>query len=382
MSSGDSPVGPGEVLRDQDYDGVDLILQAAAFLDEISASQSDPNQLDPRHFDGVNLLVGASEILASNSSTLPDPDYDGVKLILQAAAFLDEISASQSDPNQLDPRHFDGVNLLLEAAEILAANSSTAHSDPDQGDQRRGRHFEGVNTRVPPPVSTLPSNSSQKKDPECRPIRMRYTEEQQEAIRILRDDRCMSWVQVSEAYKLGRYADGTPWEPRTPAALNMRYSLCGFQNARSDPNHPRSQKCATSTSISRSVGYTKDQEEAIRVLKDDRNLPWPQIVEIYNQGCNADGTPWVARSKEALQAKYRAKARTTSKSTLSYTQEQEELIRSLKNDDRGMSWDQITAEYNSRCYEDGTPWEKRSKIALTMRYSACQMRGWAKHSGG
>ena len=408
-----------EARPDQDYDGVNAILQAAAFLDEMSASQLASNQLDPRHFDGVNLLLEAAEILASNSSTSDsdpdqgqgrhfegvntpvearrDQDYDGVNLILQAAAFLDQTPASQSDPNELDPRHFDGVNLLLEAAEILASNASASHSNPDQVDQRQGRHFEGMNLHVPPPVSTLLSNSSKshsypaqehaKKNPNCRPG---YTKEQEEAIRFLRDVSGMTWVQVAEAYNLRRYEDGTLWEPRTPNALRTRYCLCGLQNARSDPNHSRSRKSATSTSISRNVAYTKEEEDALRYLKEDCKMSWPRIAEVYNSRRNADGTPWVTRNQASLQAKYleykAGKSRTSSTSTaptsrLAYTQEQEEAINFLK-DNCGMTWEKVTEEYNRRCYPDGTLWESRTKRGLMMRYSTCKLRTLAGHSGG
>lgn len=56
-----------------------------------------------------------------------------------------------------------------------------------------------------------------------RAPRPMYTQEQEDAIRFHRDDLCMTWNQVEEAYNGLYYEDGTPWERRTISGLQSRY---------------------------------------------------------------------------------------------------------------------------------------------------------------
>ena len=56
---------------------------------------------------------------------------------------------------------------------------------------------------------------------------------------------------------------------------------------------------------------------------------------------------------------------------LPYTEEQEETVCSFRKDCR-MSWDRVTEACKRYCYADGTPWYRRGKNGLKMRYYSCQ----------
>ena len=332
MSSGGSPRRAREVHQDQDYEGMNTIVHADTLPSNSSTCQLDPNQEDPRYLDGVNLLLKAAEFLECKELATSHPYY-----------------------NQGDQRHYEDLNTLPPPISTLISNSSTSQSDPDQQHARSGAH---------------PSTSTSLLK------RLSYTQEQEETICSLKDDSKLSWDQVVVEYHRRCYADKTPWEPRSKEALRKRYRQCKSGKAR-----------LTSTSKSRPIhlGYTKEQEETLCKLHDDTpKRTWDQIAEEYNRRCYEDGTPWEPRSKGALSMRYyilNAHSHTSDFARMPYTKDQEEYICFLK-DDRCLPWAQIEAEYNTRCYEDGTPWEPRSSDGLKARYFACRLQAWVVASAG
>ncbi|KAF8469461.1 hypothetical protein BDZ91DRAFT_720281 [Kalaharituber pfeilii] len=50
--------------------------------------------------------------------------------------------------------------------------------------------------------------------------------------------------------------------------------------------------------------YTQEQEDAIRFHRDDLSMTWTQVEEAYNSLCYADGTPWERRTISGLQSRY------------------------------------------------------------------------------
>ena len=265
----------------------------SSMLYNLAPSQWDPNQGGQGHSEGVNTV--SPPIL-----TLKLKHGQQLEFFLPPDSTLpSNSSTSQSDQDQ---GHSEGVKISLPPVSTLPSNSSTSQSDQDQ------RNSEGVKISFPP-VSTLPSNSStshtdpdqhhapssahpsraRTSSPSTRSTRKRgYTDEQEEAIRSLKKARIKSWVGIAEAYNSRCYPDGTPWEPRTPRALEQRY-----------------QDMKRSSKFTSGVNYTQEQEEAICSFRDDDHMTWNEVRKAYNLRCYADGTLWEPRTMGALQQRYR-----------------------------------------------------------------------------
>ena len=116
------------------------------------------------------------------------------------------------------------IQLRTDTFDTMASSgSSNIVCEIPQAPNHR-QHYEGLNANLQ--ATTLDSSTSSPDSEKCavsRPPRTTYSQEQEDAIRFLRDDLGMTWVQVEEAYNCLYYADGTPWEWRTMSGLQSRY---------------------------------------------------------------------------------------------------------------------------------------------------------------
>jgi len=112
---------------------------------------------------------------------------------------------------------FEGVNVLLYAAVI----SSSPHAEP-YTEQDQSGECEASRTGDSEICETTPTRRDRYTGP--RPPRPQYTEEQEDAIRFYRDDLCMTWTQVMNAYNdLYDRDTGRQWESRSISGLQSRY---------------------------------------------------------------------------------------------------------------------------------------------------------------
>ena len=400
MSSGVSPGRPVQVRRDDDYESLrELLSPVSTWVSNASPSHSYPLIGDqPQEWDceGMNaLFLPGSTLFYDPSTSQPDLDQGCVNPLDTIYNPLDTIynpldtiynpldtiynpldtvcnpSTSQSDPGQGDQQHYEDVNTFFPPVSTFLYNSSTSQPDLDQGCVNPLDTIYNPSTsqsdpdQQHAPSSAHPSRArtSSTSTPTTCPTKRGYTEEQEDAILSMKKTRGTNWVEVAEAYNRRCHADGTPWEPRSAKALEKRYYQCKAVKAL----RSSSPTCAH-------LQYTKEQEDFILFLKDEREMPWAEIIKAYNLRCYPDGTPWEQRTMGALQQRYcYVKARISSTSTpttsRAYTEEQAEDIRVLK-EDRGMSWIQIGETYNGGCNADGTPRKQRTTMGVKKKYHA------------
>jgi len=130
-------------------------------------------------------------------------------------------SLSASREGARNPRQVsqfeEGVNALLHAAMI----SSSPPAEPYTEKEHSGEH-EASRTGDSDICETTSTRRDRYTGP--RPPRPQYTEEQEDAIRFHRDDLCMTWTQVMNAYNdLYDQDTGRQWESRSISGLQSRY---------------------------------------------------------------------------------------------------------------------------------------------------------------
>ena len=126
-----------------------------------------------------------------------------------------EVLVSRS-PGQLSHCE-EGVIALLHITVVSGSQLAESHTEKEQSGEHEASHTGDSEI-----CETTLTRRDRYSGP--RPPRPQYTEEQEDAIRFHRDDLCMTWTQVMNAYNdLYDHDTGRQWESRSISGLQSRY---------------------------------------------------------------------------------------------------------------------------------------------------------------
>ncbi|RPB26638.1 hypothetical protein L211DRAFT_866146 [Terfezia boudieri ATCC MYA-4762] len=123
-----------------------------------------------------------------------------------------------SNPQQVSQVE-EGVNALFQAAMISSSQHEDSYTEKEQSSEHEASRTGGSDILE---LETTSTHRDRYTGP--RPPRPQYTEEQEDAIRFHRDDLCMTWTEVMNAYNdLYDSETGKKWESRSISGLQSRY---------------------------------------------------------------------------------------------------------------------------------------------------------------